>query len=194
MKSIRFINEETGQQFKYSVPDEWRELNRKQLFFLIDLVDNGITPEEIKLKMLLFCIGGRVIRFRIDNSYTIRIGKNKFNLTAEELTVISEIFSYLFTETKETIHINPSSFVNLFPSIRIGWAKLYGPADGLTDMNYQRFAEILDCVSNMDKDFSNLDDFISYMYRKKKTECLHHLLSIFPAVKRFRYFGFTSVV
>lgn len=165
MRQIDFEDEITQEKYTYFLPGDWDELTADQLLFLIELVDNNISAEEIKLKMFLFCLKGRVKKDNIDLSYRVKLRKQSFDLSVEELYAICEIFDYLFTEDMQ--RVNPSFLVNPFPVIRIGWIKLYGPADGFTDMIYETFAKLQIEIGNVDKSEKYVNDFISIFYRLK---------------------------
>ncbi len=164
MRLITFFDELNQSETEYFMPGEWDELTPDQLLFLIDLVNRNISAEKIKLKMFLYCIKGRIRRINIDLSYHVIIGKKKhFDLSADELHALSEIFDFLFIYDPEP-RINPLLLNNPFPVIRAGWVKLYGPADGLTDFTYQRFMELQVAHSESG---NNIDRFLSFLYRRK---------------------------
>ena len=128
MRTLTFFDEISQEETSYLLPGKWDELTTGQLLFLVKLVDKNISVEEIKLKMLLFCMKGRVRRNNIDRSFRIKAGKKYFDLSAEELYAICEIFDYLFAYKDEQPHINPLLTRNPLPVLRVGWVKLYGPA------------------------------------------------------------------
>jgi len=164
MRTITFFDEWNQAESEYLLPGEWDELAPDQLLFLIDLVNRNISAEEIKLKMFLFCIKGRIRRINIDLSYHVIINKKKhFDLSTEELHALSEIFDYLFIYDPD-LRINPQLVNNPFPVIRVGWVKLYGPADGLTDFSYQQFMELQVAHSEAGND---MNSFLSSLYRRK---------------------------
>ncbi|MDU1893061.1 MAG: hypothetical protein E6767_20485 [Dysgonomonas sp.] len=166
MKTLRFVDEINQEESVYLLPGEWDELTADQLLFLIELVNKNISAEEIKLKLLLFCLKGRIRKDNIDMSFRLKIGRKYFDLSAEELHAVSEIFEYLFTRD-ENIRINPLLVKNPFPAIRIGWIKLYGPADGLTDFSYQQFMELQIAQSETDESPEKFNLFISSMYKRR---------------------------
>ncbi|MBK5720140.1 hypothetical protein JGH11_04565 [Dysgonomonas sp. Marseille-P4677] len=160
--------DESQTEYSYILPGEWDELTAGQLLFLIGLVNKNISAEEIKLKMFLFCLKARIGKRNTDDSFRLKVGKNYFDLSADELYAISEIFDFLFLETEDGIRINPLLVKNPFPVIRIGWVRLYGPADGLTDYTYQQFMELQIAQADAAGSEKKVNEFISSLYRRKK--------------------------
>ncbi|MDR0824590.1 MAG: hypothetical protein LBN74_05810 [Prevotella sp.] len=166
MRTLTFTDE-TAQVKSYLLPGEWDELTPDQLLFLIELVNKNLSAEEIKLKMLLYCLKGRVQKSNIDMSFRIKISKKYFDLSADELYAICEIFDYLFAYKDEQPQINPRIVNNPFPVIRAGWVKLYGSADGLTDYTYQQFIELQIARTEAGNSEKTMTAFISLMYKRK---------------------------
>ncbi len=170
MRELKLVDESTQTESIFHLPGEWDELSTEQLLFLIELVGKNIPAEEIKLKMLLYCLKTRIRKRNIDFSYRLKIGKYYYDLSVEELYAISEIFNYLFIYKDEQPQINPLLVVNPFPVIRVGWAKLYGPADGLTDYTYQQFIELQIAQSQAGSSMKEINKFLSLMYRRRNGE------------------------
>jgi len=167
MRTLTFFDEISQEETSYLLPGKWDELTTGQLLFLVKLVDKNISVEEIKLKMLLFCMKGRVRRNNIDRSFRIKASKKYFDLSAEELYAICEIFDYLFAYKDEQPHINPLLIRNPLPVLRVGWVKLYGPADGLTDLSYQQFMELQIAHAEAGDSEKEISKFLSMIYKRK---------------------------
>ncbi len=76
MRNLAFVNESTQEESSFLLPCKWDELTPKQLLFLIGLVNNNISAEEIKLKMLFrFCVA--TLEVTITRSI---VGKQKISL------------------------------------------------------------------------------------------------------------------
>jgi len=150
----------------YLIPGDWNELTAGNLLFLVYLLKKNITTEEMKLKMLLHSMRARVTRHNFPY-FRVKAKKKKYELTSEELSVISDIFDYLFAEVKGKYSLNPLLVKNPFPVIRCGLTKLYGPADGLTDFTYQRFSDLLVYQTKIDQSEADFDNFLSILYRTK---------------------------
>lgn len=167
MRELCFVDEITQSEDKYLLPGEWDDLTPSQLLFLIGLVNKNSSAEEIKLKMLLYCLHGRVVR-SVHSFFRIKIDKKRYDLTAAELHTIAEVFEYLFTgDDKAEIRINPLLCRNPFPVIRIGFIKLYGADDGLTNLKYQDFAELQIAQASAGRNERSMDDFLALLYKRK---------------------------
>lgn len=89
----------TLEEKNYPIPGTWNELTAEQLLYLTKLVNKKISAEEIKLKMLLKVLNARVYSYIHTDSkmyFTIKVGKRKYDLSAEELQPVTGIFDYLF--------------------------------------------------------------------------------------------------
>ncbi|MDR1455532.1 MAG: hypothetical protein LBJ01_07775 [Tannerella sp.] len=156
----------------YELPGTWNELTVEQLTYLIGLAGKQSSEEEIKLKMLLFCMGAYVRKYRklLTNTfrYTIVAGKAKYDLSAEEVSVVCDIFSYLFTEHDGKVSVNPLLTVNPFRQTKCGCQWVYGPEDALTDITYEEFVFLLTYFQSMQSDPDAIHDFLSVIYRTKR--------------------------
>lgn len=184
MRTLTFVDQTSAEEDEFLLPGEWDELTAPQLLFLIELVSKSITVEEIKLKMLLFCLNGRIRRINHDTSFHVYIKKKKYDLPADELHAIAEVFEYLFLEENNALRINPLICKNLFPMIRVGWIKLYGPADGLTNLKYQDFAEFLVVQSNVDNSEKAVFDILSELYKRKNNKSSKFWFKWIPQKKK----------
>ncbi|MDR1716328.1 MAG: hypothetical protein LBS20_10825 [Prevotella sp.] len=189
MRELKLVDESTQAESIFHLPGEWNELSTDQLLFLIELVGKNVPAEEIKLKLLLYCLKTRVRKRNIDFSYRLKIRKSYYDLSVEELYAISEIFDYLFIYKDEQPQINPLLVKNPFPVIRAGWVKLYGPADGLTDYTYQQFMELQIAQSEAGNSEKDIKKFISSMYRRKNGK-KSRLFALVPNKKRIAILWF----
>ena len=163
MKTLK-LNEDSCE-----LPGEWNELTTEQLVFLINLVEKKQTAEEIKLKMLLFCLNAHVRRYyKLTTGqfrFTILAGKNKYDMSAEEMTAICDTFSFLFTGHGNGQSINPLLTVNPFPTAQCGCILVYGPEDALQNITYEEFVFLLTFFQAMQTAPDAIHDFLSVMYR-----------------------------
>lgn len=165
MRSLKLNDDE------YLIPGEWNELTKYQLIYLVALVNKNITSEEIKLKLLLYCMEATVYSYdkrKTGYDYLIKSGKKKYTLSAEEVTVICQMFDYLFTEYNGQIVLYPTLTKNPFPETKCGCRSVYGPADGLTNINYQQFVDLQIWQSQLDKNKSAVNEFISVIYLRSE--------------------------
>lgn len=171
----------------YSIPGEWNELTPDQLIYLIRMIKNRVTPEEVKLKILLYCMSATIRKFEHTSTgynYIIQVGRKKYPLTSPQVHAICEIFNYLFIEENGAVRINPLLTKNPFPQAKCGCITVYGPQDGLIDLTYQQFADLAVWQTQLDKSDKALDKFISIIYKRQKSEASPNLIAkMSPTVK-----------
>lgn len=176
-----------GNSFDYSVPGEWNDLSQDQLIYLIRMVQNQVTAEEVKLKLLLYCIDGGVKKYndRIDGRvFLLKIRKDKFWLSPAEVNAMTSVLDFLFKETKDGVRIDPKLTINKFKKAHCGCITVYGPSDGLVDITYQQFADLQIWSTRVEKSSQMLDKFISIIYKRKNGESSTKLISkMAPSVK-----------
>ncbi|MDR2627506.1 MAG: hypothetical protein LBC40_05690 [Dysgonamonadaceae bacterium] len=171
MKTLK-LNEDL-----YEIPGTWNELTMKQLVFLIHLTEKPLTAEEIKLKMLLFCLPAHVRRYRTLLTgalrYTVVAGKHKYyEFSAEEMLAVCDLFSFLFSGHDKKLSIHPQLTVNPFRTTRCGCHRVYGPDDALMDITYEEFAFLLTYFQHMQSHPDAIHDFLSVIYRTRRDrEC-----------------------
>jgi hypothetical protein len=171
------------------LPGEWNELSTEQLVFLIHLVDSRQTPEEIQLKLLLFSLRAHVRKDSVSEGayrFTIEIetdGK-AYDLSAEELSVVADIFSFLFVRHDGRVSIDPSLTKNPFPTASCGRRTVYGTAEGLSDITYEQFVMLLVYYRQMQTSPEAIDDFLSVIYKSRSGKSHPEWMSELPgAVK-----------
>ncbi len=165
MKQIRI--ETAKGNVEFSLPEEWDELTAKQLLFLVGLFNKQITPEEVKVKMVLHCAGGRVRGKNGDGSFRLSFEKKRVDLSPEELVSISLVFDFLFMVVDGDVRVDPRITRNHFREIRVGFTRLHGPDDGLTNLKYRDFADLQIAHAFSSGVPADMDRFISLLYRKK---------------------------
>ena len=89
----------------YFVPGDWNEMTAEQLCFLAVILTQRCTVQEAKLKMLLFCLRGRIRAYRraTGNGYAVSLPGMNVYLTPEQLTVLSAVYDFLFCETDKGV-------------------------------------------------------------------------------------------
>ena len=193
MKQIRI---ETGNDIiDFSLPEEWNELSNPQLYFLIRLLGKNVSAEEVKLKMFLKSVDGKIKKRNTDGSFRTFFGKKRVDLLSSEVVAIGKCFDFLFMTVSGQVQVNPEITRNRLPRIRSFFSVLHGPDDGLTNLKYSEFAELQ--VAHGDRD---MDAFFSILYRTNKKHvkripkikktlvvwfylgCLSRLRDLFPHV------------
>lgn len=153
----------------YYAPGEWNEFTAEQLIFLSLLVSKECTAQEVKLKLLLFCLSARIRRYMAAHGehFNIKIGKKSYFLTAAQLTGLCEVFDFLFVETtKGSVTLNIKLTRNPFRKIQSGKIILFGPDDGLTDISYGQFIMLQAYQQQMAVDWNYIDQFLSVIYKE----------------------------
>lgn len=165
MKQIRI--ETAKGNIEFLLPEEWDELTREQLLYLIGLFDKQITPEEVKVKMVLHYGGGRARGKNRDGSFRLSFDKKRVDLSPEELVSITHVFDFLFVVVDGDVRVEPRITRNHFREIRYAFTRLYGADDGLTNLKYRDFADLQIAHAFSSGEPADMDRFISLLYRKK---------------------------
>ena len=134
--------EKNGKEFEFSLPESMNEMTEKQLVFLSKLVESTDPIQEIKTKMLLFCMGARLKRKRRKNNFfRIRAKRHTFKMQAGQLMEAVSVFNYLFIEEEDgNCYLDTRLTICPYPTLRIaGLFKFYSPAEALTDIVYDRY-------------------------------------------------------
>lgn len=166
MKTITFDTD------KYLLPGDWNDLSVEQLFFLISLTKKNIPIQELKVKMLLFCLGAYVAperKNRNTDAQIICIGKKKYPVTFEQMTFLSDLFNFLLSNTDEkgNCSIEPKLTRNPFPKTQCGCITVVGPDDGLTNITYEQFIQLQTLQSLIGKTPNlTINDFIAIIYKR----------------------------
>ena len=192
MKTLQ-LNDE-----KYLLPGNWNELTTEQQLFLIKLVGKNLSAEEIKLKMFLNILNANVHSYNDTDSemrFIVKIGKLKYDFSAEEIYCITTIFNYLFITDKETgtRSISPMLTKNPFPILKVKGKKLQGAGEGLHDITYEQFILLMTYFSQIQEQPESVNDFIAVLYRKPAEPKLFNKLS--PEIKTaliWYYLGSTA--
>ena len=152
-----------------SVPSEWNELTVGQLLFLHGLVTGNVSVQEVKIKMLLYCLDANVCSSRLSRGdwYAIEIKKNVFHLSKSEVVELTALFDFLFAvnEAGDTV-FNIQLTKNPFPTVEINELKYSGPSDGLVDLSYGQFIMLQTVQSMMLSDFGYIDNFLAVIYKQ----------------------------
>lgn len=152
----------------YSVPGNWNELTAEQLCFLAVILNRKCTVQEVKLKMLLFCMGGRIRRYQraMGSGYAVSLPEGNAYLTPEQLTALSCVFDFLFHETDKGRDLDIQLTRNPFPLYITKSMPLAGPDDGLTNISYGQFIMLQSWQQQMKDDFETaLDNFLSVIWK-----------------------------
>jgi hypothetical protein len=164
----------------YDIPGTWNELTTEQLCYLIRLVNKLLSAEEIKLKMLLYCMRACVKTYIPTDEgmlFRIKTGKKKYDLSAEELAICADLFAYLFITENDSISINPLLTRNPFSELRIKRKIFIGADEGLSSITYGQFVMLMTRFQEMQLRPEAINDFIAVIYTSEKRECTAALIA-----------------
>lgn len=127
-------------EFSFPLPESMNEMTTDQLMF-IGVGCYGYAHSEVKVKMLFYCLGAHAKRMKNPGYFRVKIDKNTFALTAEDVTNASTAFDYLYTEPDENdrVFFDNRLTVNHYPTIKIRNVHYYSPMNALEDMVYNQY-------------------------------------------------------
>jgi hypothetical protein len=163
----------------YSLPANWNELSAKEILFLLKLTFKNVSPQECKVKMLLFCLNANIIEKR-NGLYLMKIGREKHIVSSDWVNEQAEKFDFLLSEPDEqgNRYIYPKLTRNPFPILKSRFRKLKGPADGLTEITYDQFIYLQTYQNQIQNTEKAIDFFVSviYLYKgKSNLKLVSHL-------------------
>ena len=152
------------------VPSAWNELLDAQLKLLANLLIEKQTLPEVRLKMLLFCIGARVRRAneQVSDVWALALGSKTVFLSAAELEEMGRMFDFLFdTEGRLDVRLTRTPFFRLETPRMM----LMGPEDGLTNVSYGQFVQAQTLLPLVQADFdSHINDFLCVLWKDLRFE------------------------
>jgi len=139
MISVRFQNDE------YTIPACWDELTTAQIETLARIVGKGLTVNELLFRFALHCMGMRMafrykVRVNDEDCYYIRHGiKRIYLVSPTQMAVLADSLSWLICENS----IKPTSCKNPYHEFYPKrFARLFGPADGLTNISLNEWIQV----------------------------------------------------
>ena len=168
-----YLIEKDGTEFEFQLPESMNEMTVKQLEFLAGLVANTDPIQEIKTKMLLFCMGAKLKRLRKkDVLYRIRAKRHTFKLQPEHLLQAVSHFDYLFIEGQGgNCFLDTRLTVCPVSKIRLaGFWTFYAPAEALTDIVYDRYVFLETYFDRMQEEPAMVYAFLGAMLRPREKQ------------------------
>jgi len=164
--------ETTGKEFTFELPKGMDEMTVKQLEFLSKLLERADPVQEIKTKMLLFCMGARLKRKRRkDTYYRVRAKRRTFKMSADNFVQAVSVFDYLFTEDKDgNSFLDNRLTICPYPVIRIFGLRFYPPAQALTDIVYDRYVHLETYFERMQQEPKMIYPFLGTLLRPKEKQ------------------------
>ncbi len=166
MTAVKFKND------TYILPGSWDEIATKDLLTLSRLVISTKEKYPILFKLALSIMNMRMamsysVHLKGEPHYFIRRGIKKLYLvSASQMAVVTRCLEFIFDENS----IMPRLKKNPFPILKISLlSRLYGPADGLTNMSLSEFmsAEIERDAFLRTQSDNNLNRFLAILWRPK---------------------------
>lgn len=152
------------------VPSAWNELLDEQLKMLARLLAEKQTLPEVRLKLLLFCIGARVRQAneQVSDVWALTLGSKTVFLSAAELEEMARLFDFLFdTEGRLDVRLTRTPFFRLETRRMM----LMGPEDGLTNISYGQFVQAQTLLPLVQADFdSHINDFLCVLWKDLRFE------------------------
>lgn len=173
----------TINNINYQFPSKWDELNKSQLFDVIDLLLSGLSEREFKLKSFLKLLNLKVaIRKPSIRAgellHLLKAKKNKpFFLSDQQLYELTKGLDFFTKEVKTELGISvitPNSELtkNLVPFFSHRFRKYYGPSDRLFNLKFDEYIVAETNLSNYLKSQSekDLNKLVATLYRPEEPE------------------------
>lgn len=170
----------TFDDLEIQLPGSWAELSLKQLRFLAKMCLRGASEKEVKLNMLLFCAGCRVVKHvtvsDLTESYLVKHKRRVFNIDCFVFNEIISAFDFLFNiidtddekANNQRLYITPNGLINNpLPKIKVLFRSLYGVGDALYNLTMSEFSiiEINRDLYVRKHDVLALHKMVSILYR-----------------------------
>ena len=167
-------------EFTYQLPEKLNEMTVPQLIFLSKLVSMEIPIQEIKVKMLFYCLKAHSKTMKNRQYHRISIDKHVFAMTTEQVVISASAFDYLFTkpDKKGNCFFDNRLTVNPYPEIKIYGRKFVSPAEAMTDICYNQYIYLETYNSVLQSKPEAIYPFLACMFRKPNTEFNPNELSI----------------
>ena len=166
--------------FTYPLPESMNEMTTDQLISLSTLVSTDMPIQEVKVKMLFYCLNAQVKKQLDDSSYKIKIGSNKFEFTNEDVTNASAAFDYLYTDPDENdqVFLDNRLTVNHYPKLIIDGIEFHSPMNALENMLYNQYIYLQTYDVMQKKKPSAIYAWLGSMFRRDMKRFNQHDLNI----------------
>lgn len=154
----------------FELPESMNEMTQKQLIFLANLVSEDVPIQDIKVKMLLYCLGARMKRMKVGPYWRVSIKGQIFGFKSAEMVEMSQAFNFLFTEPDADGNCFLDDRLTLPPvdSIKSGRKKLFLPGEALTDCTYNQYIYLQTFDVMKESNPEALYHFLGCMFQEKK--------------------------
>ena len=143
-------------------PQSWDDLTSSQVLFICKLFAKAKQESNFLTRVALFVYGLRPLsayHLKGFNYFLFRSGRRRMILSAEQVASLAKKFSWLTGQSDLTR--------NMFPVLRVGLKKYYGPEEKLFNLNFAEYqsAENFFLAFNTLKEVRHLDLLVATLYR-----------------------------
>ena len=161
----------TIDRLKCEIPSTWNEFSDEELVFLSIVMSGPVTPDAVKLKMLLFMIKASVNKYETARDgirYHINIAGKSYFLSALQMSDMAHALDWLFKENTDGSPVLDVRLTrNPFPVIETKMGFIAGPEDALSNITYGQFI-MLQSYQQMLNTEDGVYKFLATIYKKDK--------------------------
>lgn len=161
-----------GRNLKISVPARYDEMTSAQVIYIMERLAEHragiISLDEFRVKILYKLCGiRRTLRSVIWAAWHPESPAQRYQRAEQTALLCDQLLGGILEKSGADYQIKFDSVRNFWPTVRIGWRRLVGPAEALLDLS---FAEFRDATDEMQlylktKDEQHLDRMLACLYR-----------------------------
>lgn len=153
----------------FELPGRMNEMTAEQLSFLANLVAADVPIQDVKVKILLYCLGAHMKRIKVGRYWRMNIKGRIYGFTSDEVLEMSQAFNFLFTEPDADGNCFLDDRLTLPPvdSIKSGRKKLFLPGEALTECTYNQYIYLQTFDVMKESNPEALHHFLGCMFRQK---------------------------
>lgn len=171
----------------FQLPQNWDELTNDQLLYLVKLTQGDIPIEELKIRMLLYCLQARVDRHKEiykdkvritvgqpSEKVRFRVRKKSYLLRPEEVNALADLFSFLLQIQSDKYHTGIYTYIvmpelsrNPYPTLRCRFRMFIGPDDQLLDITFEQFMYLQTYLDAMKDDPTQINRLLACLWHRK---------------------------
>ena len=158
-----------GRNCRISVPATYDDMTDAQVVYVMKRLAEHraglMSIDEFRIRILYHLCGiRRTVRSAIWRAWHPTA---RFRMAEAAVLLCEQLLGGILEKTYDGYQIKFDSVRNFFPSVRIGWRKLVGPAEGLLDLSFAEFRGATDAMTLYLKtrDDLYLDRMLACLYR-----------------------------
>jgi len=160
----------TFQNDVYQLPEKWDEITGPQLETLAQLIQKGLTENELLFRFALFCMGMRMAwrySLRVNNldCYYVRHGITRIYLVSPfQMAVLAQSISWMVDDNRINPKITKNHYHEFYPC---RYRRLFGPADAISNLLTSEWilAEMERIAWNNSKNEHHLNRLLAILWR-----------------------------